>query len=389
MQVVGFPLRADDNRRCPEPDLGWSAEMRDDWEAWEESRERRRERRREARDQRRAARGRADAGRRSGVSAQEAVYRAARRRANLKLSFLTHFVTYLCVCFFLLMVAGFRAAFVVGLAWGIGIVLHYFAALVAPDLRRRLIDSEVNREVETSSPAARRSLEDKHARSLEQLSASIAHEIRNPITAAKSLVQQMGEDPASRENVSYANVALQELDRVERSISHLLKYAREEELNLEELRLSELLDSALETFRERIARLGVQVTRELDVEGVLAGDAEQLRRVLINLLGNALDALEEAGTPAPCIQIVGGEDLAGREVWLRIRDNGPGISPEALARIFDPFYTSKAAGTGLGLAISKKVVDGHGGSLAASSAPGKGSEFLLTLPKRAGRARAQ
>ena len=159
-----------------------------------------------------------------------------------------HFVGYATVCFFLLMVAGFRAAFIVALAWGIGLVMHYFFALVAPDLRRRLIDSEVSREVETTRPVERRSLEDKHARSLEQLSASIAHEIRNPITAAKSLVQQMGEDPSSRENVAYANVALEELDRVERSISHLLKYAREEELHVGELRVAEVVDSALETL---------------------------------------------------------------------------------------------------------------------------------------------
>ena len=230
---------------------------------------------------------------------------------------------------------------------------------------------------------ARRSLEDKHARSLEQLSASIAHEIRNPITAAKSLVQQMGEDPSSRENVAYANVALEELDRVERSISHLLKFAREEELHVGALRVAEVVDSALETFRERITRLGVSVTRELGGEGVMAGDAEKLRRVLINLTGNALDALEEARTPTPRIQVISGEDLAGREVWLRVRDNGPGIAPEALARIFSPFYTSKSSGTGLGLAISKKLVDAHGGSIEVHSTPGQGTEFLLTFPKHA------
>ena len=350
--------------------------MREDWDDRNGSRERRRERQREAREARRETR--------PPRSPEEVAYRLARRRANLKFSFAAHFVSYASVCFFLLMVAGFRAAFVVALAWGIGLVMHYFFAIVAPDLRRRLIDSEVSREVETSGPRERRTLEDKHARSLEQLSASIAHEIRNPITAAKSLVQQMGEDPSSHENVAYANVALEELDRVERSISHLLKYAREEELQLSELRIGEVVESALETFRERIARLGVNVTRELDGAGALRGDAEKLRRVLINLIGNALDALEEARTPAPRLELHSGQDLAGREVWLRVRDNGPGIAPEKLARIFSPFYTSKTSGTGLGLAISKKLVDAHGGSIEASSTPGQGSEFLLTLPKQAG-----
>jgi signal transduction histidine kinase len=113
--------------------------------------------------------------------------------------------------------------------------------------------------------------------------------------------------------------------------------------------------------------------------------------VLINLTGNALDALEEARTPGPRIQVISGEDLAGREAWLRVRDNGPGIAPERLARIFSPFYTSKSSGTGLGLAICKKLVDAHGGSIEVHSTPGQGTEFLLTFPKHAvsdrGRAR--
>jgi len=95
-------------------------------------------------------------------------------------------------------------------------------------------------------------LRGEHARNLEELSASIAHEIRNPITAAKSLVQQLGEDPGSAENVEYANIALQELDRVEKSISHLLRYAREEEMNPRPMKLADAIESALETVRERL-----------------------------------------------------------------------------------------------------------------------------------------
>jgi signal transduction histidine kinase len=116
----------------------------------------------------------------------------------------------------------------------------------------------------------------------------------------------------------------------------------------------------------------------------MRGDPEKLRRVLINLLGNALDALEGAGTPGAKIEVTSGENLAGTEVWVRMRDNGPGIDPEALQKIFSPFYTSKEEGTGLGLAISKKVVDAHGGSLEASSTPGAGAEFLLIFPKQTG-----
>jgi signal transduction histidine kinase len=209
----------------------------------------------------------------------------------------------------------------------------------------------------------------------------VAHEIRNPITAAKSLVQQMGEDPTARENVEYAGVALAELERVERSISHLLRFAREEDLAPGQLSVAEVVEGALSTLAERCAALGVAVERDVAPLRPLRGDAEKLRRVLINLIGNALDAFAEAKTPAPQLVIQAGENLAGSEVWLRVRDNGPGMDADKLARVWSPFYTSKATGTGLGLALSKKVVEAHGGSLEASSAPGEGSEFLITLPR--------
>jgi signal transduction histidine kinase len=216
---------------------------------------------------------------------------------------------------------------------------------------------------------------------VEELTASIAHEIRNPITAAQSLVQQMGEDPRAGENIEYAKVALEELDRVEKSVSHLLKFAREEEVRMSDMTMSDVIEAALETFQDRIATLGVEIRKELDVRGAMRGDPEKLRRVIINLFGNALDALEQAGTAEPRVEIQAGENLAGTEVWVRIRDNGPGMDPTKVDRIFKPFYTSKANGTGLGLAITKKLVDAHGGSIEAVSQPGQGAEFVLTFPK--------
>ena len=109
-----------------------------------------------------------------------------------------------------------------------------------------------------------------------------------------------------------------------------------------ELRMADVVESALETFRDRIERAGIRVERSLDCQGVMIGDAEQLRRVAINLVGNALDALEEAATPDPRIDVELGENLAGSEVWVRVRDNGPGIDRDAQEKIFSPFYTSKA-----------------------------------------------
>jgi len=357
---------------------------------WDDDVPRERGRRHEHRQQRRQRRDERRQARRFGrkLTEEEKLYRQAKRRAALKLSVVSHLVTYGAVVVMLLFVAGFRAAFYTAFGWGIFLVLHYFSVLVAPGLRRRFIEKEVSREVQRNAGAERRSLEDQHARSLEQLSASIAHEIRNPITAAKSLVQQMGEDPGSSENVQYAGVALEELDRVERSISHLLRFARDEELRVGELALADVIDSAVETFRDRLTRLGVEVETDIDTEGWMQGDAEKVRRVFINLVGNALDALEEASVPRPRIRISAGESLAGTEVWVRIRDNGPGIPEAVQAKVFSPFFTSKASGNGLGLAISKKVVDAHGGSIEVASTPGSGCEFVVTFPKRAAGSRS-
>ena len=317
------------------------------------------------------------------LTPEEKALREARAEANRKIGFVSHLIPYLAVVTFLTFVAGPRAASIVALAWGIGIASHWFGAIVAPRMRKRIIEQEVHKRVHADVTRERRTLTDAHARHVEELAAGVAHEIRNPITAAKSLVQQMGEDPTARENVEYAGVALAELERVEKSISHLLRFAREEDVALAEVRIGDVVDAALDTLADRIGGLGVKVERDDEGAGTLRGDAEKLRRVVINLIGNALDAFAEARTRAPRLEIAAGRNLADTEVWLRVRDNGPGMDAEKLERIWSPFYTSKQTGTGLGLALSKKVVEAHGGAIEASSTPGAGTEFIVTLPRRA------
>jgi two-component system, NtrC family, sensor histidine kinase HydH len=315
------------------------------------------------------------------MTPQDAAYKEAHSLANRKIAFLGHGVVYAATGLFFFVVTGTFATAVIMLAWGVGLAAHGFFAVATPVLRRRWTQ-DVQVRAATRAVEARRETEGRHARSLEVLSASIAHEIRNPITAARSLVAQIGEDPSAPENVEYARVALEELDRVERSISHLLRFARDEEIRQEDIFLADVLESSLETFKGRLAQLGVSVARELDAYGAVRADPEKLRRVLANLVGNALDALEQGPTPAPRLTVAVGENLAGTEVWLRVRDNGPGIPPERLGKLFTPFHTSKSGGTGLGLALSRKLVEAQGGTLEATSQPGSGTELTLVLPKR-------
>jgi len=265
--------------------------------------------------------------------------------------------------------------------WGFVHGRQLFKVMVEPGLRERLVEGEVTRHVHSSVGKERVELADEHARSLEILSASIAHEIRNPITAAKSLLQQISEVPEAPDNPEYAQVALAELERVERSISHLLRFSREEDLRMSRIRMADVLDSALETFRERAEREGIEIRREFDCDGVMQGDSEKLRRVVINLVANGMDALTDAGIPNPRLDISMGENLAGSVVWVRIRDNGLGIAPEKQAQLFTPFVTGKSNGTGLGLAITKKLVEAHAGSIEVSNGGDPGAEFLLSFPK--------
>lgn len=278
-------------------------------------------------------------------------------------------------------VAGFFVGVVVFIAWTLALSVHGFFSVVAPLLRSRWIAADLSRQ-RVSTDADRASAESRHARSLSELSAAIAHEIRNPITAAKSLVQQIAEDPSVAESREYATVAVQELDRVERSIAHLLRFAREEPRRVVTTDLGTAVGAAVTLLRDRLTEHGVkvQVAADFDELGTLEGDPEQLRRVLANVIGNAIDALVDAGTPEPRIDVRGGQNLAHTEAWLTITDNGPGIPPESLERVFTPFFTSKASGTGLGLALSKKIVEEHGGSIEVTSTPGSGAEFLITLP---------
>jgi signal transduction histidine kinase len=191
----------------------------------------------------------------------------------------------------------------------------------------------------------------------------------------------MAENPQADDNLEYAQVALGELERVERSISHLLRFARDEAMRTTRVCMADVIDSALETFRDRAARVGVEIVRRVDSEGWLVGDPEQLRRVVINLVGNAIDSLEAAGVDKPRVEVELGENLAGSEVWMRVRDNGEGIDAETLDKIFHPFFTSKEGGTGLGLSITKKLVEAHGGEIEIHTELGEGAEFVLTFPK--------
>jgi signal transduction histidine kinase len=311
--------------------------------------------------------------------------RAARRSANRLIAFLGHGLIYVATCLLLLVAAGPFVAVVVGAAWFILLSAQGFFWVVAPRLRATWVERSVEREVgvrvEASAGQQRRLLEGRHAEALVELSAAIAHEIRNPIAAAKSLLQQIAEDPGGRDTTEYAQVAIAELDRVERSVTHLQRYARDEDVKLQPTALVDAVEAALTRLGDRIERSGVSLERDFSVWGELVADREKLERIVVNLVENALDAVAGEASGPPRIKLAIGESLSGTEVWLRVEDNGPGIEPGELERILKPFVSSKPHGTGLGLAITDKLVKAHGGTLDVESKLGAGTCFSISLPK--------
>ena len=301
----------------------------------------------------------------------------ARKRAKAELGFYIHFMSYLGVIGFLalinLLTTGYPWFLWPALGWGMGVFSHYMAVFGQQVLRERYFEPAIEREVRREKVV----MQTEKQASIDELSSTIAHEIRNPIAAAKSLVQQMGEDPTSVENVEYAKVALDELDRVERRISHLLRFAKEEDYHFDHVNLAAVVDAALTQLRAKLDAAKVNVARNYIGGPTVHADKEKLKQVFANVLDNAIDALEPVAEGRRIDLFI---ENGGRRAVVRLRDNGCGIPPDKIDRIFNPFFTTKDKGTGLGMAISKKIVEAHEGSIDVVSEPGRGTEFAVALP---------
>jgi signal transduction histidine kinase len=310
-------------------------------------------------------------------------YERARRRAAREAGFYVHLMWYGIVIGSLLIlnlvVSPWYEWWVFpALGWGIGLASHFGAVYGWRWIHERVFEPAVEREVRREVTREKEVLRTEKQASLDELTASFAHEIRNPIAAAKSLVQQMGEDPTSNENVEYAKVALDELARVERSVSHLLKYAKETDYSFENVNLASVLDQALTEMRAKLEANQISVSRNYIGGPTVRADADKLRQVFTNVIDNAIDAMEShAGERRLEFGIV---NLHPGTASVVIRDNGCGIAEDKLAKIFNPFYTTKKNGTGLGMGIAKKVMDAHSGRIEVQSEPGTGTEFRLAVP---------
>jgi signal transduction histidine kinase len=217
-----------------------------------------------------------------------------------------------------------------------------------------------------------------------QLTATVAHELRNPMSAIRNTVYAMKEQQSRGQPVDLTRPLdriARSVDRCDKIIEELLDYSRTRELQREAV----IFDGWLNDILAEVNPPAVELVREFAAgEAQVALDTDRLRRVVINLVENAAQALAEHKAAEPeggrAPRIVLRTRQIDREIELRIEDNGPGIPPENLARVFEPLFTTKRQGTGLGLPTVKQIVEQHGGGIALESTLGEFTRAVIRLP---------
>ncbi len=216
---------------------------------------------------------------------------------------------------------------------------------------------------------------------LGEMSAGLAHEIRNPLAAIKGAAQLLDPAQLEGEDGELLQVIVDEVDRLNAVVSQFLDYARPHRGTFSPLSVN---DAVMRTVQLMTHDLPDTVQVETDLTEDLpdvSGDAEQLQQVLINLILNAKEAMEEKGSIHISTSLERrGYGAHNRQVVMRVKDSGPGLSEQAKRGLFIPFFTTKHHGTGLGLALCQRIVKNHGGSIDAYGALGEGATFVLRLP---------
>ena len=219
------------------------------------------------------------------------------------------------------------------------------------------------------------------------LAAGLAHEIKNPLASLRTftrIIPRKFEDPRFRE--TFMRVVPHELERINGIVEQLLELARPSRLRPAPTAIPVLLDRVLELYANELDTKQVVVVREYARDlPTLGADQDRLYEAFVNLVSNALEAMETGGRlTVRTGWHRGAEAEAGgtgrRRMRVEIEDSGSGISPSEADKVFDPFFTTKAAGTGLGLALTHKIIEDHGGSISFRSAPGVGTTFTVVLP---------
>jgi len=227
-----------------------------------------------------------------------------------------------------------------------------------------------------------RSLQDKlnqqkHLSAMGEMVASMAHQVRTPLSTAILYASQMNKASVTdNSRIKFSSKILERLHYLERQVNDMLIFAKEGRLAMETFSLQKFLDKAIENLRDMTdsSEIKLEVTNNVQVDEML-GNEDALLGAIMNLLNNAVEAQQDKTLITMEINQVDQSSLQ-----IQIQDNGPGIDESTKQRLFEPFYTTKVRGTGLGLAVVDSVVRAHSGSIQCESKKGTGTLFTLLLP---------
>jgi len=208
-----------------------------------------------------------------------------------------------------------------------------------------------------------------------QLAAGMAHEIRNPLTSVKGFVQLMQNREECQPFNEYFEVIKNELKQIEEIINETLLLAQPKEGVKEELNVVVLAGKVVDELQEFARASGIELILEMEKESlVVLGEREQLKTALVNFIRNGIEAIPQGGE----VNIQIRQDA--NNIIITIRDTGTGMTPEVMARVGTPFYTTKDNGTGLGMLVAYQMIYNHGGRVELESKPGEGTRVTIMLP---------
>ncbi len=214
-----------------------------------------------------------------------------------------------------------------------------------------------------------------------ELAAGVAHEIRNPLNAIATVVQQLDKDfeppEHSEEYHSLARLVYDEVKRINRTIQDFLHFSRPEPLRPDHFEIKTLIDKILMQYQSEARRKKIELKANLNWQGTVFADQDKLSQVLGNLVRNAIEAITDQGKIEITVDM-----LPNDRLQISVSDTGQGIPPEMQAKIFNLYFTTKAQGTGIGLSIVQRIVDQHNGFIRIQSEPGKGTKFIIRIPRQ-------
>jgi signal transduction histidine kinase len=207
------------------------------------------------------------------------------------------------------------------------------------------------------------------------LSAGMAHSIRNPLNSIALFVQLIKSGLDEEERLEYVDKILVEVDRIDGILGQLLHAAKRPKFQLSEVRVDEVLEHTLEAFGPQVQQKRIRVVSEVyKVPPAIKADPIEIEQILTNLFLNSLDVMSDEGTLG--VQL----DCDEKYISLRVSDTGPGIAPEHIRYIFDPFFSTNSRGTGLGLSVVLRIVKNYKGKIEVEKSDAGGTVFAVRLP---------